>query len=66
MPRIARVVVPRVPHHVTQRGKRRADVFFTDLDRQRYLQLLLEYSFEQGLRTLAYCLMTNHVHFVCV
>jgi putative transposase len=66
MPRIARVVVPGFAHHVTQRGNRREEVFFSDGDRQRYLHLLLEYSQEHGLSILAYCLMTNHVHLVCV
>lgn len=33
MPRIARIVVPDVPHHVAQRGNNRQDVFFTDNDR---------------------------------
>ena len=66
MPRMARVVVPGLPHHLTQRGNRREDVFFDDRDRQRYLQLLFEYSAKHGLNTLAYCLMTNHVHFVSV
>jgi putative transposase len=28
MPRIARSVIPDVPHHVTQRGNRRQDVLF--------------------------------------
>jgi putative transposase len=28
MARIARVVVPGVPHHITQRGNRREPVFF--------------------------------------
>ncbi len=66
MPRMARVVVAGIPHHITQRGNRREDVFFCDDDRQRYLQLLLEYSAKHELETLAYCLMTNHVHLVCV
>jgi putative transposase len=66
MPRIARVVIPGIPHHVTQRGNRREDVFCEDGDRQRYLQLLLEYSVKHGLKTLAYCLMTNHIHLVCL
>ena len=44
MPRIARVVVAGAPHHVTQRGNRREDIFFGDDDRQRFLQLFLEYS----------------------
>ena len=37
MPRLARTVCARVPHHVTQRGNRRETVFFTDDDRQAYL-----------------------------
>ena len=63
---MARVVVPGIPHHLTQRGNRREDVFFCDGDRQRFLQLLLEYSAKHGMEILAYCLMTNHVHFVSV
>ena len=66
MPRIARVVVPGLPHHVTQRGNRRADVFFDDDDRRRYLFLLGQYAERHGLAIWAYCLMTNHVHFVAV
>lgn len=66
MPRIARVVIQDVPHHVTQRGNRRGDVFFTDADRTRYLELLGEYSSQRGLEILAYCLMTNHIHLVVV
>jgi len=66
MPRMARIVIPDVPHHVTQRGNRREDVFFDDEDRRRYLLLLLEYSQKHALDVWAYCLMTNHVHFVAV
>jgi REP-associated tyrosine transposase len=64
MPRIARVIVPGVPHHITQRGNRGCDVFLTDEHRSRYLELLKEYADEHGLRIDAYCLMTNHVHLV--
>ena len=31
---MARVVAPGVPHHITQRGNRRGDVFFDDEDRR--------------------------------
>ena len=55
-----------MPTHVTQRGNHCENVFFCDDDRQRYLQFFLKYSAENGLVTLAYCLMSNHVHFVCV
>jgi putative transposase len=66
MPRIARVVVPGIAHHVTQRGNRREDIFFDEADRQRYIQLLMEYSARHGLKIVAYCLMTNHIHLVCI
>jgi putative transposase len=66
MPRMARVVIPGIPHHVTQRGNRRQQVFFNDADRQRYLELLQEYSSKHSLEILAYSLMLNHVHAVCV
>ena len=44
MPRIARIVAPGYPHHITQRGNNRAVVFFDDQDRRTYLQLLAKYS----------------------
>jgi putative transposase len=55
-------VVPGAPHHVTQRGNRRADAFFTDSDRHVYLRYLAEYAHKHALDIIAYCLMTNHVH----
>ncbi|MBI5374698.1 MAG: transposase [Candidatus Schekmanbacteria bacterium] len=66
MPRISRAVFEGVPYHVTQRGNRREDVFFTDECRKRYLEWLREYSEKYGLKIWAYCLMTNHVHLVVV
>jgi len=66
MPRLARVVCAGVPHHVTQRGNRRGQVFFTREDRQAYLQWLQEYAGKHEVDVLAYCLMTNHVHLVVV
>ncbi len=66
MPRIARVVVPDFPHHVVQRGVRRMDVFFSDRDKEHYLASLVESASKHGLEFLAWCLMSNHVHFVVV
>ncbi|MGA8712117.1 MAG: hypothetical protein WB647_03740 [Roseiarcus sp.] len=40
MARIARFVVPGMPHHVTQRGNRRERVFFGDDDYEFYRDLL--------------------------
>lgn len=66
MTRIARVVVPGIPHHVVQRGVRSMDVFRSDDDREMYLSLILEYSQRYGLEFWVWCLMTNHVHFLAV
>jgi len=63
---MARAVVPGIPHHITQRGNRREDIFFSDSDRRRFLGLLRDYSSKEGLEILAYCLMGNHVHIVGV
>jgi hypothetical protein len=46
MARIARVVLPGYPHHVTQRGNRRQRVFFNN-DDYTYLLAVL---FEQGTK----------------
>jgi putative transposase len=66
MPRLARIIVPDCPHHVTQRGNNRQDVFFTDDDRRAYLELLREHCAAAGVTILGYCLMTNHVHLLAV
>lgn len=66
MPRIARVVVPRWPHHITQRGNNRQDVFFAAVDYRTYLATLHEEGRRFGLRVLAYCLMPNHIHLIAV
>jgi len=66
MPRVARIVVPGVPHHITQRGNNRQRVFFSDANRHLYLDLLKHYSQQLGLEVWAYCLMSNHVHLVAV
>jgi REP-associated tyrosine transposase len=66
MARMARVVVPHYPHHVTQRGNRRQKTFFSDADYRVYLKLLAEARVESGVDIWAYCLMPNHVHIVAV
>lgn len=62
MPRTARVVVPGVALHVTQRGHNREQCFFGDGDYALYLRLLRAFSRDHACAVHAYCLMTNHVH----
>lgn len=66
MARIARVVVPGYPHHVTQRGCRRQQTFFSSRDYRYYLDILKTAKHEAGVSIWAYCLMPNHVHLVVV
>ena len=64
MARQARIVLPGVAHHITQRGNNRQDVFFVEDDRRVYLSYLKESAERYGLAVSAYCLMTNHIHLV--
>ena len=64
MARLARLVIPDVPHHVTQRGNRRQPVFFEDEDYAAYRDLVAAACAERGVRCLAWCLMPNHVHLI--
>lgn len=66
MARIARVIASGIPHHVTQRGNRRMQTFFSDEDYLSYLSLLSEWCRKCGVAIWAYCLMPNHVHLIAV
>ena len=66
MARMARVVIPNYPHHITQRGNRRQKTFFCDDDYRYYIELISEFSLQSGTEIWVYCLMPNHVHIVMV
>lgn len=66
MPRVARIVLPGLPHHVTHRGNRRSRIFFTPEDRRTYLDQLALSAARYKMSIWAYCLMTNHVHLLVV
>ena len=62
MPRRARLAIPDVPLHVTQRGNNRCACFMGASDRLVYMDLLVEHLGGHGIALHAYVLMTNHVH----
>ncbi len=64
MPRSARVVFEGVVHHITQRGNYRQNIFEDSADRKKYIEFVSEYSGKYHMKIYAYCLMTNHVHFL--
>lgn len=66
MARLARIIVPGIPHHVTQRGNRREPIFFEPGDQEVYRDLLAEQTQKARVAIWAYCLMPNHVHLIAV
>jgi putative transposase len=66
MARLSRVVIPGIPHHVTQRGNGRAQTFFSDADYALYRDLLAASCRDAGVEVWAWVFMPNHVHLVLV
>ncbi len=66
MARLLRIVIPGCPHHVTQRGNRRARTFFEEHDYLLYRDLLGQAAQKAGAEIWCYCLMPNHVHVIVV
>lgn len=64
MARLPRVVIPSIPHHVTQRGNGRQRTFFEEADYALYLDLLAQAAERAGTEIWSYCLMPNHVHII--
>jgi putative transposase len=66
MPRVARVVIADVAHHITQRGNGRQFILASDSDRMVFMDLLRQAVEGRELSLVGYCLMSNHLHLVVV
>jgi putative transposase len=66
MARLACVVMPGHPHHVTQRGNGRARTFFDGGDYALYRDLLAAHCRVAAVEVWAWWLMPNHVHLILV
>ena len=64
MPAFARVAIPGIAYHVTQRGNYRQDIFATEGDRETYLGYAASAALSYGLELHGWCLTTNHVHWI--
>ena len=64
MPRPLRIEYPGARYHVMSRGDRREAIFADDRDRELFLRTLGETCAKTGWQVHAYCLMSNHFHFV--
>lgn len=50
--------------HVCARGNAKQEIFMDDTDRLRYLEMSERYRSQLQIDFFAYCLMSNHVHFL--
>jgi putative transposase len=66
MVRLARLVIPGLPHHVTQRGNGRVQTFFGDADYVLYRDLLAQACALAEVAVWSWVLMPNHVHLILV
>ena len=64
MLRRTRQYIPHLPYHVVQRGNNREACFIEPEDYQFYLALWQELAIKFQSAVHAYCLMTNHIHFL--
>ena len=64
MPRRKRTYLPGFPYHIVQRGNNREACFIEAENYQFYLALWKECIKRYGAKVHAYCLMTNHIHFL--
>ncbi len=51
-------------YHVYNRGNRKQPIFLVDQDYQRFLNKIKDYGAKVGVEVIAYCLMSNHFHFL--
>ena len=64
MSRPLRIEFPGALYHVTSRGDRQESIFADDTDRARLLAVVALGLARFDAQSLAYCLMSNHYHFV--
>lgn len=64
VPRLARLKSQSGVYHVMWRGIDRQNIFLDDEDRQKFLETLSGVKLRSNLQIYAYCLMSNHVHFL--
>jgi REP element-mobilizing transposase RayT len=62
MSRPLRIEFPGAVYHITSRGNGKQKIFFKDIDRKIFLNLLWEVVEREKWVCYAYCLMDNHYH----
>jgi putative transposase len=65
MPRLARLDAPGVLHHVMGRGIERKKIFYSDIDRNDFIDRLASLAMDGTMEIYAWVLMPNHFHLLC-
>jgi putative transposase len=66
MPRALRIIGDNMFYHVLNRGNSKRVVFFNEWDYKAFIELLRKSKEKYSVEILAYCLMPNHFHIVCM
>lgn len=64
MARLARIVIPGIPHHVVQRVRPGLGLFGDEADYAEYRDILLHNL--EGVELVSACLMPDHVHLIAI
>jgi len=64
MARPLRIEYPGAVYHITCRGNEKKDIFRDNLDRESFLDILIQSQKIYSIRLFAYVLMDNHFHFL--
>lgn len=64
MPRAPRSIIGNTVYHVLNRANARMQIFEKEKDYEAFENVLIEAKEKYPMRTLAYCMMPNHWHFV--
>jgi putative transposase len=66
MARLARIVVPGIPHHAVHRARPRTALFRDEVDYRCYQELLRLNCSRYEVELRSFCLMPDHIHAVLV
>lgn len=66
MPRIARDYNKLKVYHTIIRGIDKQDIFYSEKDRIKFIEIIKDTKEKYNYELYAYCLMDNHIHLVIV
>ena len=64
MPRHTRILSENKIYHIVLKGINSNDIFLSDNDYKLFLKYFKEACVDYNVEIIAYCLMSNHVHFI--